>query len=275
MHEILFGSCDNEYEICPQLSQDRCQCNILHEDTHDAHVPGLPSTWPGGAGEPCPSLTLPCGHTFHPTAIAVHFLYQHMRCPVCRAGYDGAMRLECVPTETRDAFRDKLQSMRLCDYPPAGLLYAVDVSDVEVDLLLTVEVGRPHPCSDFSALAQTRLYRAEPSIGTGFNAYNTQRSFSRLLHTFLARQTAGSDLFLRVRMHHPLFVRPLYSAPLSLADTSSAHTFLISQHDQCIARLHYTPHKHGCGVEMHTSTIVHTCIARIQQALTYYLDFPV
>ena len=269
----MFGSSGNQYKIYPQLSQDKCQCNILHEDTHDAHLPGLLSTWPGGAGEPCPSMTLPCGHTFNPTVIAVHFLYQHMRCPVCRAGYDGVMRLECVPTDMRDAFRDKLQSMRQSDGPPVGLLYAVNVANVEQDLLLTVEVSITP--NDFSALAQTRISRAEPTISTSFNTYNTQRSFSRILGTFLARRTAGSDVFLRVRLTHPLFVHPLYSAAFAMTDTTSVHKFLISQHNQCIARLHYTSQKHGCGVEIHTSRIVETCLARIQQALMYYVNFPV
>ena len=261
MHVILFGSCDHQYEICPQLSQDKCECNILHEDTRDAHVPGLPSTWPGGAGEQCPTMTLPCGHTFNPTALAVHFLYQHMRCPVCRAGHDGVMRLECVPADVRDVFCKKLRSMRERHDPPVGLLYAVDVADVEQDLLLTVEVSvQP---DEFAAIAQTRIYRAGPSIGTSFNAYNTQRSFSRLLGTFLGRHTARSVEFLRVRLTHPLFELPLYSAPTALADLTSAHTFVITQHNECIARLHYTPHQHEYGLHVHTSTIVETCLARI------------
>jgi len=213
-------------------------------------------------------MTLPCGHTFNPTVLAVHFLYQHMRCPVCRAGHDAVMRLECVPTDVRDAFREKLQSMRESDDPPAGLLIAVNVADVEQDLLLTVEVSVPP--DKFSALAQTRIYRAEPSVGTSFNAYNTQRSFSRILGTFLGRRTAGTDECLRVCLTHPLFELALYSAPIALADLTSAHTFVITQHNQCIARLHCAPHQHECGVQIHTSTIVQTCLARIQQALTHY-----
>jgi len=271
MHGILFGSCDNQYEVHAQLTLHKCQCNILHEDTHDAHVPGLPSTWPGGAGEPCPSLTLPCGHTFNPTAIAVHFLYQHMRCPVCRVGYDGVMRLECVPTDMRDAFRDKLQCMRQSDGPPAGSWFAVRVSDVELDLLLTVEVA--HTDNDFTALARTRLYRAAPRMGTSFNTYNTQRSFSRLLSAFLARQTAASDVVLRVCLNHPLFEHPLCSAALAVTDNTSSHTLRMALHNECIARLHYTPLEHR--VDVHTSTLVRTCVARLHQVLTYYLHFPV
>ena len=36
-------------------------------------------------------MCCPCSHVFHPSALAQHFAYRNMRCPVCREGSDDTL----------------------------------------------------------------------------------------------------------------------------------------------------------------------------------------
>ena len=56
----------------------------MQDLTKNVMLFGMPATWATGIN----TVVLPCQHTFHPTALAQHFVYRHMRCPVCRAGRD-------------------------------------------------------------------------------------------------------------------------------------------------------------------------------------------
>ena len=265
---MLLASMDSHYEVRPELSQRAARCQIMHEDTRAAHVPGLPLAWPDEAGALCCSLTLPCGHTFNLTAITVHFLHQHMRCPVCRAGHDGVMRIESVPAEMRAAFGATVRRLQLPDAPPQTLVCSVEVDDVERKLQLAVEVTSTRQPQAFTRLAQTRLYRAAPAFCVNFNRYNTQRSFSRVLDTFLGSQAARDGVRVRFCIKHPFFPLPLYSAPLP-SNGARPLAFEVSEQARCVARLAYAPQQHAwrCTVDMNTVAVVETCLSHLQQAL--------
>jgi len=196
MPAITFACVDQLYEVAPQLSQQKCRYHIMHEDTRAVHMPGMPQSWPA-AGALYHSLTLPCGHTYHPTALALHFLFRDMRCPVCRAGHGSAMDLASVPESMREAFRCKLQATRPAA-PPLALLCAVGVEDILRLLRQTVDVGSADRPDDLQRLATTRLYRVAPALTAGPNRYDTQRSFRRLVDTFLSTRIDRSDLCLCV-----------------------------------------------------------------------------
>jgi len=84
----------------------RGPCAIFQEESaeltsDDLH--GLPVLW----DEACACAELACGHTFHVSAIALHFLANDMRCPVCRQGHASRMLLESLPPEARGVFRER------------------------------------------------------------------------------------------------------------------------------------------------------------------------
>ena len=103
------------------------RCSIFHEDSTDVtadELHGLPLRWapPGNAwsgllrqhmGWSCAEL--PCGHTFHVSALALHFLSMDMRCPVCRRGPGGRMHVASLPRAVQDVFCTRLDGMQSSD----------------------------------------------------------------------------------------------------------------------------------------------------------------
>ena len=70
---------------CELTYSDQAMCNIFLMPTHEVEMEKLPkeiqvqSKWYNTA-------TLSCQHTFHPSALFLHFLVTDMRCPTCRQG---------------------------------------------------------------------------------------------------------------------------------------------------------------------------------------------
>lgn len=93
-------------------------CGIFHEDSADVtadELHGLPLRWALLDTDRCRAGTscaeLPCGHTFHVSALALHFVSRDMRCPVCRRGPEGRMYVESLPRCVQDVFRARLDGM--------------------------------------------------------------------------------------------------------------------------------------------------------------------
>ena len=70
------------YSVGAALSDAPARCSILHEDTHLVGFADLPDAWPAASGPPVRTAELPCGHTYHVSALALHFLSNDMRCVV-------------------------------------------------------------------------------------------------------------------------------------------------------------------------------------------------
>jgi len=67
------------YSVGAALSDAPARCSILHEDTHLVGFADLPDAWPAASGPPVRTAELPCGHTYHVSALALHFLSNDMR----------------------------------------------------------------------------------------------------------------------------------------------------------------------------------------------------
>ena len=82
------------------------RCHIFHDDVElvsSEDLRGLPCSWLI-QGQSYSCAELPCGHTFHVSALALSFLTAEMRCPLCRRGSGFAMSPECVPEIYRQDF---------------------------------------------------------------------------------------------------------------------------------------------------------------------------
>ena len=91
-------------------------CAIMQEVSSEVELLDLPSTWTL-RGFALNMVKLPCQHTFHPTALAQHFAYRSMRCPVCRAGGDQTLEMHRsdVPVEVAAAILKHVQDMHDAD----------------------------------------------------------------------------------------------------------------------------------------------------------------
>jgi hypothetical protein len=52
-----------------------------------------------------------CGHVFSPCALALHFLVQDMRCPICSVGCKTRMNIACVPVNIRPIYAKKMEQL--------------------------------------------------------------------------------------------------------------------------------------------------------------------
>ena len=89
----------------------RGECGIFHGESAELELGGLPEAWVVGGAAYC-AAALPCGHTFHVSALAMHFLLGDMRCPMCREGPPGAMSTSCLPDSVRALFEVRVREAR-------------------------------------------------------------------------------------------------------------------------------------------------------------------
>jgi len=78
-------------------------CAILQTGVDDAQLEGVPAAW-SVAGVSYNSITLPCSHAFHVSALALHFAVSDMRCPVCREGSPARLCPSSIPRGIRHLF---------------------------------------------------------------------------------------------------------------------------------------------------------------------------
>ena len=80
-------------------------CGIFHESIATVTTEALPVHWENGMS----GAKLPCGHTFHASSLALHFLTHNMTCPVCRRGND-TVKMTChsLPSSVREGFENYL-----------------------------------------------------------------------------------------------------------------------------------------------------------------------
>jgi hypothetical protein len=181
---------DESYRVeCMFSASTTHECGIMQEPTHLVDLDELPRAWPREiAGAPAAvsdihdrpaaqgvganTAHLPCGHAFHACALALHFLVQDMRCPICRVGCKERMSIACVPAAIRVSYASKLDKVEQSEL-------AVDPAEI-LDLLtqmnLQVLVHFPRRLSHATrrlaaesmhaeSLIQSRLLVDEDEIG--------------------------------------------------------------------------------------------------------------
>jgi len=180
---------DESYQTeCTFSTSTTHECGIMQEPTHLVELNDLPRDWPretcgapGGvsnihdrpAAQDASANTahLPCGHTFHACSLALHFLVQDMRCPICRVGREMRMSLACVPASIRGLYAKKLEVL---DAPESGVdpMQILEVL-TQMSLQVLVQFPRRHPRTTrrvategvhAESLIQSRLLVSEEDI---------------------------------------------------------------------------------------------------------------
>ena len=119
--QTLHGLDNRHTVICRFSMSSNDECGIMQEPTHLVEIEDLPSGWPLKPGSSADveagstvtevdanTVHLPCGHVFSPSALALHFLVQDMRCPICRAGPSTRMSISSIPLSIRHIYESKL-----------------------------------------------------------------------------------------------------------------------------------------------------------------------
>lgn len=102
-----------------ELKYSSDDCGIMHDKTDCVNMSPLPSTLSVTVNQQhylnaC-TATLSCSHTFHASALALHFLRNSQTCPLCRQGSSDTMQLEHfgknVAAECLQAFESYLDNV--------------------------------------------------------------------------------------------------------------------------------------------------------------------
>ena len=141
----------------------------MQELTYLVAIEDLPSGWPWeevcssatDVAEGCTSpdvdantIHLPCGHVFSPSALALHFLIQDMRCPICLAGSATRMGISSVPLSIRHIYAKKIEVLEVPDHTADLEISVADIMQVVTQIHLQVLISLPR---------QSRLLRMNSS----------------------------------------------------------------------------------------------------------------
>ena len=158
--ESMPSSDTNETDTCkvtlwwqPATGEDEqsVMCNIMQDQVHLIDLEGLPSFWPTETLESANENTsdvlkyanaakLTCGHVFHPTALALHFVNMDMRCPVCREGSHKKLNLQSLPASVQSMFCSKKQQLQ-----KDNALDQIDIASIIAGLELQIQIRGPAP----------------------------------------------------------------------------------------------------------------------------------
>lgn len=224
-------------------SEPEVMCNIMKDETKNITFSDLPSSWPTVDDKTVPDSTvknpqlantakLPCGHVFHPTALALHFLNMDMRCPVCREGKENRMSVQSVPASVRDMFTQKQEQLSRNDsenMTQDDILRIVAGLELHMELRGTSPINNAHtqsrgifksriPCSQTQMnhiLAQEREREATQFPLINFSLH---RSFQRLSRPVLQRHAESLNNGVIFRLYHPLVPIPIASTELSASE---------------------------------------------------------
>ena len=209
-----------EYEIgCVGLSSDAHVCSIMHETTCQVSILDMPPEWEF-TDNPVNTVILPCSHVFHPTAIAQHFAYRNMRCPVCRTGSDVQMQLHRsdVPTEVCRAITIHVQSMITDDAHDDIDSISSSIPEIDVQLIRNFLCLRAEviTAGEIVVSLQTRLLPQIQDEVSLFELFSVHRSFQRMLFSNFHRCHSLENSAVRFYLLHPILNNPVDSSLIDI-----------------------------------------------------------
>lgn len=195
------------------VARDDQDCSIFHEPIKEVEVDGLPKSW-----EPFEhnAVTLHCGHVFHASAIALHFLTNNMSCPICRAGHPmHKMDVKCLPDSQQPLFEKYMaeyneRERQTREAEDQGRMVFVNIGELFVELRVRIQYTNAGSNvtgneTRFTPSFQTNItmFSAEDNSNTLFLA-TLGRSFMRRVQSlpFLPNTSGHEPCF---AITHPLF----------------------------------------------------------------------
>ena len=193
-HVEVWRSATEDYSVLCEFSMhDDINCNIMHESTSNVDLSPLAKDWPTING--CANtLSLPCGHTYHPCALALHFLSADMRCPVCRAGSASRMQISCMPSEMQHVFGKKILSINRESVNMTIRTFEQLIRLFELQLQMT-------PVSQYIASNLTEYQIFPTLISTRLIPEDTENLNERVLQRLLSGVQLRDEV-MTFRVHH-------------------------------------------------------------------------
>jgi len=260
MLNLNLHSEDGSYSVRAELSDAAGHCHILLEDIAKVDLCGMPTLWPRPHQAQLHTLALPCRHTFHASALLVHFLHQDMRCPLCRKGHTSRLSVHSLPEPSREGFRSFMADLRGHEQQYELEEVRLDSTDMLQHLKVQVVVG--------NAMVESHRLVLEGAEGGGPSRYSVQRSFVRRL-AVLMRSPSWEHV--QVRLRHPLFAAPIQSRAVARSELRPDTVFVLHSrpHGEELGRMRLSP----AQLELCTEGLlevgaqaVHTAIAMLLHA---------
>ena len=200
---MLFKGSNTENEIFVFVSETKKECNtqcsIMQDNISDIEIEGLPTSW---RLEKCAynTATLECSHSFHISAITMHFIHNGMRCPVCRDGLDDKLDVSCIPRPMRQHFESKNEKMQEDSQEPSMELQ-LDFGRIERDWVLMAEFFTTSPRTATHihhtlrfVPTPIRRYTEQNSENENMINFGTQSQFTRRLVNVMNRLKPLEDI---------------------------------------------------------------------------------
>ena len=211
------------------LSNRNLLCSIMHEDTHQCTVKNLPSTWmlaaEDGTTKPFCSATLSCGHHYHISALALHFMCNQMRCAVCRRGSDENMQASVLPASVRGEFSNCVARIVEEDHDnTTGSLANFEYSQIRYDpmvfmsnfLFILEQVNNDAPMIVQQSPCVTRMQTLSTEDDPSLQNIICRPQYWMSRHLQRTVSDSNRNTFLRVGISHPLLSFPITTETLSL-----------------------------------------------------------
>lgn len=209
-------------------------CSIMHEPCCEVDLLHLSPTWMV-CGVEVNTVTLPCQHRFHPTALLQHFAYRGMRCPVCRVGEDELININCsaVPTAVAAAVRSHVSVMQTEDSDSDD--EHIDAAAVREMLSLRAEMKYNNTTL---AIFTSRLIPEDEPTDNQMQCFAPHRSFQRIVLTN-AKRTEGTGITMRFQAVHPILLEPIHTEHIPVACLTGDFSMrCIVTGNQVLARIH-------------------------------------
>lgn len=266
-------------------------CQIFQLHPCDVTFDDLPQAWTV-RNQPCNTITLPCKHVFHVSALALHFVLSDMRCPVCRAGHECMADISSIPKKYQKAFQTRKRAIQ--DASDRGQWLEnvlqhveINVTHIEHELSLVVDISQ----ANLSRwIVQSPIRVANPDSEQSFQAYRTQQSFVRNFN--LALRGFNQDPHVRnagachisFALFHPVFARMHTVSSMSillsdfLQDTPSNRAWPILFTDDGETRtagavvVSQDREERQLGIFVDRQIIIGLCIASIHAQLAHMMQ---
>lgn len=233
--EVWRAQTEDYSVLCEFKSHNNTLCNIMHENTCDVNLSPLAKKWPTVDG--CAdTLYLPCGHTFHPCAIALHFLSTNMRCPVCRKGSTSRMQLSCIPTDMQALFSEKLLSINEVEerYTLRAFEHLTKMFELQLQIFPSSQWTDSTPTFLIPSIISTRLIPDDPddptarvqqrlrsnvSVENDKMQFRVHHSFNRCIQAMYASsctENQSKQMVARWAIKHQFFANNICTASMPL-----------------------------------------------------------
>ena len=189
---------------------DDTLCNIFQMSPCEVTVYDLPCEWTL-KNKKYNTATLPCSHSFHVSALALHFVLTDMRCPVCRCGHECQADVESLPLIYQAAFEAHKKKIRE-NHDRSEWMHDVlenveiHVAPLEHDLSLVVDICQANVSR---SIIQTPLRTPMSAPDQTFCMFRVQNSFLRnfnaALHDTMTRTGSADDVHITFSLVHPVY----------------------------------------------------------------------